>query len=89
MPIKPCLAQKNVRVLHGECWQQILYLMLMSKCLNNNLLFWHTDKFTESKIVESGRSKLKQQIETVKKKKRKEKLFMSVYEKYKPQNIPH
>ena len=75
LPIKPCLAQKNVRVLHGECRQQILYLMLISKCLSNNLLFWHTGKFTASKIVESGRSKLKQQIEAVKKKEKKRKAF--------------
>ena len=69
LPIKPCLAQKNVGVLHGECRQQILYLVLMSKCLSNNSLFWHTDKFTASKIVESGRSKPKLQIKAVKKRK--------------------
>ena len=89
LPIKPCLAQKNVGVLHGECGQQILYHVLMSKCLNNNSLFWHTDKFTASKIVESGRSKPKLQIKAVKKKEQEEKLFMSVYEKHKPQNNPH
>ena len=82
LPIKPCLAQKNVGVLHGECRQQIHYLVLMSKCLSNISLFWHADKFTASKIVQSGRSKPKLQIKAVKKKK----LFMSVYEKYKPQN---
>ena len=81
--IKPCLAQENVGVLHGECRDQIHYLVLISKCLSNNSLFWHTDKFTASKIVQSGRSKPKLQIKAVKKKK---KLFMSVYEKYKPQN---
>ena len=67
LPIKPCLAQKNVGVSHGECWQQILYLVLISKWLSNNSLFWHTDKFTVSKIVESGRSKPKLQIKVVKK----------------------
>ena len=51
-------------------------LVLISKCLSNNSQFWHTDNFTASKIVESGSSK----SEAVKKK-----LFMSAYEKYKPQ----
>ena len=91
LPIKPCLAQKNLGVSHGEFRQRILYLVLISKCLSNNLLFCHTDKVIASKIVESGRSKPKLQIKAVKKKKKKErkKLFMSVYEKYKPQNTPH
>ena len=31
----------------------------LSKFLNNNSLFWHTDNFTASKIVESGSSKEK------------------------------
>ena len=87
LPIKPCLAQKNVGVSHGECEQQILYHVLMSKCLSNNSLFWHTDKFTASKIVESGRSKPKQQIKAVKKKKekKKKKSFSCLYMK----NINH
>ena len=67
LPIKPCLAQKNLGVLHGECRQQILYLVLMSKCLSDNSLYWHTEKFKVSKIVESGRSKPKLQIKAVKK----------------------
>ena len=70
LPIKPCLAQKNAEVLHGQCRQQILYLVLMSKCLSINSLFWHTDKFTASKIVESGRSKPKLQIKAIKKEKK-------------------
>ena len=88
LPIKPCLARKNVRVLHGECRQQILYLMLISKCLSNNLLFWHTGKFTASKIVESGRSKLKQQIEAVKKKRKEKKSFSCLYMKNNNRKIP-
>ena len=79
LPIKPCLAQKNLGVSHGEFRQQILYLVLISKCLSNNLLFWHTDKFTASKIVESGRSKLKLQTKAV------EKSFSCLYMK----NINH
>ena len=76
LPIKPCLAQKNVGVLHGECRHQIHYLVLISKCLSNNSLFWHTDKFTASKIVQSGRSKPKLQIKAVKKKKSFSCLYM-------------
>ena len=42
----------------------------ISKCLSNNSLFWVTDKFTVSKIVESGRSKPKLQIKAAKKAKK-------------------
>ena len=83
LPIKPCLAQKNVGVSDDECRQPIFYLVLISKCLANNSLFWHTENFTASKTKESGSRKPKKQIKAVKKK-----LFMSVYEKYKPQNTP-
>ena len=86
LPIKLCLAQKNLGVSHGECQRQIFYLVLISKCLSNNSLFWHTDNFTASKIIESGSNKPKLQIKGAKLKKT---LFMSLYEKYKPQNTPH
>ena len=64
---KTLSSTENVGVSHGECRQQILYLLLISKCLSNNSPFWHSDKFTASKIVESSRSKPKLQIKAVKK----------------------
>ena len=69
LPIKPCLAQKNEGVSRGDCWQQILYLVVISRCLSNNSLFWPTDNFTARKILESGSSKPELQMKAVKKEK--------------------
>ena len=62
----------------------------MSEYLSNNSLFWQTvhilANFTASKIVESGSSKPEMHTKVLKK---REKLFMSAYEKCKPQDTSY
>ena len=69
----------------GSAVSKYVTLCSPPEFLSNNSLFWHTDNFAASKIVESGSSKSKLQTKAVKK--RKKKLFMSANEKYKPQYL--
>ena len=65
---KKYLIQKNfsnTEKCRSFTWRELeaIYYSLCSlpKFLNNNSLFWHTDNFVASKIVESGSSKLELQ----------------------------
>ena len=51
----------------GSVGNKYITLCSPPECLSNNSLFWHTDNFAASKIVESGSSKPKLQIKVVKK----------------------
>ena len=70
---KKYLIQKNfssTEKCRSSTWRELeaIYYSLCSlpKSLNNNLLFWHTDNFAASKIVESGSSKPELQEKGVK-----------------------
>ena len=70
---KKYLTQKNIsstKKCRGSTWPELeaIYYSLCSlpKFLNNNSLFWHTDNFAASKIVESGCSKPKMLEKAVK-----------------------
>ena len=70
---KKYLIQKNfssTEKCRSSTWRKLeaIYYSLCSlpKFLNNNSLFWHTDNFAASKIVESGSSKPELQEKAVK-----------------------
>ena len=69
----------------GSASSKYMTLCSPPECLSNNSLFWHTNNFAASKMVESGSSKSNLQTKA----EQKRKFFMSANGKYKPQNTSH